>query len=45
MDDDFNIVNGIIVIFEMVKWINLGYYILRVKEIFVELLEIFGIVF
>lgn len=45
MDEDFNAVNGIIVVFEMVKWINFGNYDVSVKEVFAVMLEVFGIVF
>ena len=45
MDEDFNTANGITVVFEMAKWINSGHYNQAVKDKFVEILQIFGIVF
>ena len=45
MDEDFNTANGITVVFEFAKWINSGHYNTAVKEAFVGMLAVFGIVF
>ena len=45
MDKDFNTANGITVVYEFAKWINSGNYSEKVKEIFANMLEVFGIIF
>jgi cysteinyl-tRNA synthetase len=53
MDDDFNTANGITVIYELAKWLNLyseqsevsKAILEEVRATFTQLLEIFGIVF
>ncbi len=45
MDDDFNTANGITVLFDLAKWINSGHYTAIIKEVFAEMLAVFGIVF
>ncbi|MGO2853335.1 MAG: cysteine--tRNA ligase, partial [Tetragenococcus koreensis] len=53
MDDDFNVANGITVVYEIAKWINryvdqavVSYEVLKFAlDHFVELIAIFGIVF
>lgn len=53
MDDDFNTANGITVVYELAKWLNLyseqeevsRVILTKGREIFSQLVEIFGIVF
>lgn len=45
MDKDFNTANGISVVYEFAKWINSGNYSEKIKEVFADMLDVFGIVF
>lgn len=45
MDNDFNAANGITVVFDFAKWINSGHFDQEIKEVFGQMLEVFGIVF
>ena len=45
MDKDFNTANGITIIYEFTKWINSGNYSEKIKDIFANMLDVFGIVF
>ncbi|XCY62130.1 cysteine--tRNA ligase [Streptococcus iniae] len=45
MDSDFNVANGITVVYDFAKWLNSGNYSKEAKKAFEDMLAVFGIYF